>query len=645
MARGIDVHRYIRYVQRHGSQTLALRLVNKIMGLALFAVRLPRGFAVRASGALLARFPPKLAAYPGVSQLLNALPRRQGPRRYICPRLGIEGFFNALNQRRVRYVILRWFDDLPEWPAGEDIDLLVHDDDLQKTEGLFVNVPRAHPVDLYSITAQPGSNYRGLPYYPPHLAEKLLSTRVLFRDRYYVPEKDVHFLSLAYHAVYHKGQESGLPDSRERTRATVADHDYTAILTEMADKLGYATPITFEDLHRLLAHEGWSPPVDTLRKLAMGDPWLERLLPQVSDKHDTDGELIVLVIRQWAIDNHQLDFILGWLDAHNFDTVRVKHLTAEEVSRVKAAVRGGEWGRGPYPVSGGPPSVVVVMYDYHPTPSDAGARHLQPHVRNSNVLLKNKLRDAINNRSLRTKWTNCVHSSDDTVEAWQYINVLCPEFEPALKQEVQQRRAAYRTVYPVIANLSRNNRRAKVEKIVYKGDYAVKKTFKKGRERFADRERYVYGELSSRHSCIPPLLAAGTNYLIIPWYENVLDCLAKRERRALIRKFAYKIVELMKFFYDQGYALVNFYEDNLIITPDNKLLVVDFEFLYKYREKPASFLASYDVAGLPRDFEGDLPSGTYPGRSQDYGRAWRPIFGCDIERFINSESAQDEPNS
>ena len=96
-------------------------------------------------------------------------------------------------------------------PRGEDLDLLVDDDSLAAVRDVLESGPGIQAVDLYSVCGAPGADYRKLPYYPPYLAEQLLERSVPHRDVCSVPSPRDHFLSLAYHAVYHKGTASGLP--------------------------------------------------------------------------------------------------------------------------------------------------------------------------------------------------------------------------------------------------------------------------------------------------------------------------------------------------------------------------------------------------------------------------------------------------
>ncbi len=146
-------------------------------------------------------------------------------RRYLHPNLTIELFFEKLKKRDIRYVVLRWFEHLPEVKNGEDIDLLVHDEDIAAMRDLFSIDPRQQPFDVYSVSGLPGSNYRDTPYYSPHLAEKVLESRTWLNNLYAVPDKHYHFLSLAYHALFHKGKHAGIPN-RQFQDFVVPEHDY-----------------------------------------------------------------------------------------------------------------------------------------------------------------------------------------------------------------------------------------------------------------------------------------------------------------------------------------------------------------------------------------------------------------------------------
>jgi hypothetical protein len=105
-----------------------------------------------------------------VFQVRRSQPYR-GVRRFIPHSLGISGFFEALEVAGLRYVVLRWFETLPDLPAGEDLDLLVDEAQLAVVRDLLERGPGMQSVDLYSINGARGADYRGIAYYPPYLAE------------------------------------------------------------------------------------------------------------------------------------------------------------------------------------------------------------------------------------------------------------------------------------------------------------------------------------------------------------------------------------------------------------------------------------------------------------------------------------------
>src|SRR5262245_36885008 len=99
-------------------------------------------FAYRLCVRMLRKANRRVIRFRWLQTLINRLlPCPQMVQRYIDPVFGIEEFCSILNQRGVRYTILRWFEDLPHLAKGDDIDMLVHDDDLPKIKDLFVVLP------------------------------------------------------------------------------------------------------------------------------------------------------------------------------------------------------------------------------------------------------------------------------------------------------------------------------------------------------------------------------------------------------------------------------------------------------------------------------------------------------------------------
>lgn len=546
-------------------------------------------------------------------------------RRFLHPKLSLEDFFKELKKRDIEYVILRWFDDLPIIKDGEDIDILIGDQFLDSINDLFGFDPRKQAFDIYSVSGISGTDYKQVPYYPPHLAQKILQSRRWSKKLYAVPDSKDHFFSLAYHVVFHKGERSGIPN-RNYPNVFKSDHDYMEHLKVLAKKIGIQQSFNdFDELFELLKTAGWAPELDTMRILAREDLWLKKIVP-VSTDIEGEENLLIFVVREWAILNDKMEVIITKLEESYLDVLAIKILDPDEKERALRMIRGGKWDKGPYPVSGGPPSAFIICYDYHPQSPSKAVKEIYPFIKNEHVLVKHIIRDYLNDENFAFHHTNPIHSADDEHEAWLYIQHVLPSYLGKIREKVEGRRREYCTQYPVLHLYKSNRTRAKVEKIDFNGVPAVKKTFKPGNERFAEREAFVYENFSNKLSTIPPLLKKDKNYIIIPWYDDMLKKLTDNRKRKEIKRHQKDVFETMRTFFENGFALIGFYPGNLLITPEHELKVIDFEFLYEYKIKPETFSLSYDIAGIPKDFEGDLPKGSY-GKGHTYNNTWRPIFG------------------
>ena len=124
---------------------------------------------------------------------------RKRARRYIpYNSAGNLGFFELLNRSNIRYVVLRWFDNAINQKIEEDIDLLIHDEDIERFEKILnINVG-IYPCDCYSINGVPGYDYLGMAYYPPRIAKEIIENRVKYKSKINVPHEKRYFLSLCY---------------------------------------------------------------------------------------------------------------------------------------------------------------------------------------------------------------------------------------------------------------------------------------------------------------------------------------------------------------------------------------------------------------------------------------------------------------
>jgi hypothetical protein len=376
----------------------------------------------------------------------GVLRRRQpSARRHIPHTLGIERFLRRLNRQRVRYVVLRWFESLPALPPGEDLDLLVDDADLPGVSAMLDEGPGLQGVDLYSTTGLPGAEYRDMPYFPPRMAAAILDGARPNRDLCWVPSPEDHFQSLAYHALYHKGFDSGVPSRHARARrGKRPEHDYASILQKLARRLGVEVAIVLEDLDRYLDARGWRPPHDMLVRLARHNRWLGRVLGGSAARNE-DAELAVFLVRQQALARGGLEQVAALVERHGFSVLRAEPIPPDRVDAVARSIRGGNWGRGPWPISGGPPAAVIVAYDPAPTAPSRRQRQRFPFLANARLLCKEKIRDALNAGVPAGQHCNTIHSSDNGREALDYLRVIMPEALDEMLARVEQLRREFQT--------------------------------------------------------------------------------------------------------------------------------------------------------------------------------------------------------
>jgi len=556
-------------------------------------------------------------------------PASRYSRYYISPEIGVMEFLNELNKKNVEYVVLRWFERLPHLGSDEDLDILVADCDFERVRQMLSKKPGLFPADVYTCSGIPGSAYHGIPYYSPGLSREILDQRVWYRDSFYVPNRECYFLSLAYHALYHKGQLSGSSRSEDHmSKASANVHDYEAQLSSLARELGIDVEITLEALHRYLVKNGWGPPTDTLNRLSVHNPWIARMTERM-DNDLTDGELIVYILRRYATDHNLQNKVVDLLTWFGLAIILTKPLTAEEQYRAERWVRGGIWDKWNAEVDPGGPSYLIVAFDYNPLPLKQKSRR-HPMVRNKHFFHKYEIRNYFNPDIPEDQQVNVIHSSDNEAGAWNYLEIIMPQSVAQLRANIQARREAYRTKEKVLQRLSGSHgAHSKVELIDFRGSKAVKKTYAPSHQRFLEREKFVMQNFNQECPAIPPLLEAGDNYIVYPYYEDRFK-FGEQHPKVIPLRIARAGLDILRFFYEKGYAVIDFHPRNIIVDKKEGIKAIDFEYLYKYKTVPPSFNQSYDLAGVPEDFDGDRVPGARPDVT--YEKFWKPYIKSPSER-------------
>ena len=552
-------------------------------------------------------------------------------RYYLNVELGIQGFFEWLKKENIQYAVLRWFEDLPVVEPGEDIDILIASEDCSRVKQMLLSNVGTIPIDLYSTNGLPETDYRGMAYYPPQLATQLLNNRVLHRGIFYIPNPKHHLLSLAYHVVYHKGLRSGLPLNKNIPCISHenAEHDYGSVLSKLACDLGDEVEVTLEGLAVYLKNNGWDPPADTKAKLQIyaNDEALKTQNVAIDPKN---GELVVYILREYATNEKLIDKILRLLEWFGMEIVFSTPLTLDLQAKAAREIRGGNWGKWNAEIHPGGPSHVVVAFDYNPLPvKNIYAAH--PLVKNEHFFIKDHIRNYFNPGKPLDERINFIHSSDNEDIAWGYIHLLFPvDRVEELNREIKGRREAYQTKERVISRLDTHGTRSKIELINFHGKPAIKKTFSPSYLRFLEREKFVMREFSRECSAIPPLLGSGYNYVVFPFYDDMFK-FEEQEIKCIPPYIAKTALDLLRFFYKKGYAFIDFNPRCILVDRNDGVKIVDFEFLHKYKTIPSTFEESYDLVGLPNDFDGDRVP--FLGRDVTYDEDWKPYIRSSLEQW------------
>ena len=378
------------------------------------------------------------------AQMLWRKARRLG--RTLRLRIGnVSEFLEQLNAMGIRYVVLRWFEEVPLDQASEavfsqDIDFLMEHSRLDEVVRLAAKHPGGIKCDIYSPTGKRATGYKKMPYYPPVLGNEVLEHRVFYQDTFYVPEPDYFFKSLAYHLTYHKGTTSGIPSGTTAfPDCPPAKRLYGALLEELGAAVGVSAlekPYTLLRLHRYLQTVEWSMPYDLMVRWPKEKEWMAFLAQEEVAKYQSHADrlpnLIVFLVRADGTASDDVRDATVQLISEDFKILRSVELDACMTRRVSRSVRGGNWME-----HGGnafiPPTLALICNDESPIPfsQDDPRRRKYPLISNAKVLYKNRIRNEINERFPSGGSKRIVlHASDNSIEAQHHLEAVYGDAYP-----------------------------------------------------------------------------------------------------------------------------------------------------------------------------------------------------------------------
>lgn len=364
--------------------------------------------------------------------LKNNRPRPSFDHPTLSAEIGVQGFLDYLRNEKIKYVVLRFYENLPDLSrVGGDLDIMVADEDEQRVRKFLRDNPGSIRVDVWS----PSNKFDEVTYYPAHLARKILETAVDGPAGSRIPAPTESFLSLAFHALYHRGVEAGIPSSISGLIINDSPkHDYARILNKMAIKLGLDVGNTMEDIDEYLHSQGWRPKFDTLANKMPGNIWIKkRFFPNANMSSDAEIGLGVFILKERAFQTNTVDAILREITkGGRFIILRKKRITGDEQKHVADQLRSGFWTDQSDldKTKNFLPAMAVVVVNLHllhcaktNTPNRAAVEEIK--------ILKNKIRNMFDKDK-----TSMVHSTDNTVEGWDYVDVCFPSEIFTIKKEI-----------------------------------------------------------------------------------------------------------------------------------------------------------------------------------------------------------------
>jgi hypothetical protein len=217
-----------------------------------------------------------------------------------------------------------------------------------------------------------------------------------------------------------------------------------------------------------------------------------------------------------------------------------------------------------------------------------------------------------------------VRAVTPTPLAWSVLERLAPERTAGIGREIEARCRAFVPPFPVVRPLTELGNNARTDVVTFEGEPAVCKTFRPGRERFLANE--VAGlRCASSIAEIPPILADGPSWVVLPYYHDLVD---PRGRSGLLPLAVVKqIFAAMRRLHDLGYGHLDFAPAHVLHDRVQGPKIIDFDRLHAYGDDRPPFERSVTIVGHLDDYASEAPN----GRPATYARVWYPQVGLAFE--------------
>lgn len=544
----------------------------------------------------------------------------KGLRFRLAAGLSPEAFFAALRKSGIHFCILPRNEAIPRFASGDEIDVLIADEDLSGMNGWLSEQGREGVcLNIFTVFGSANRDEGGLSFMPPVLARKVLADAVDGPDiAMRLPSPLHHLLVIVYRGLFHAGgvgELSHSPSGEPAVNATGQVH--LSSITVCARRAGVEiSDVSLSGLIAWVEQQGWLPSMDTLLKLAGKCVWIrDFFFPSPDHDEPSWRGLTTFIVRERGLP--LLPFIRDCLTGEGFHLLREGPVPEACRADAKSDIRGGHWSRGPWPQNGGDPAYVLVGFDLFPVqPADhLNARHFGlTNVRALYAMLR--VRQLMESKLPADQRCDILHYSANSRLALRYLQVAWGpgDYLITLPGMVSRLKRRLDTGYINRGELSRHSRRAALFLVDVDHRKAVCKIFRPGCERFMERE-LLARQIAGNNPHILPVIGHGDGYILFPY----LDAIDTHKR--FINASELSIIRsVIRVFREAGFELIDFKPGNILLDRKQGLKVIDFEFMQpgKVERHLAGCYCWYrapDNAGL------DLPAGTTSSRL-NYHRFW-----------------------
>ncbi|MEH6404191.1 MAG: hypothetical protein V7750_12510 [Sneathiella sp.] len=336
-------------------------------------------------------------------------------------------FLIWMDERKVNYVVLRWYNQVIQEQDVNDIDILIDDKDISVVRTGLSQFLGTRAVDLFALSGGETGGVDKMAYFPPKIGTQILKHRISATPHPgFLPNIEDQFLSLAYHALFRKGYEANLPiDSRGLPKASGKIFEELRRLQEIA---GVETLLDMESLLQCLDKKGWVPPADMISRQSSNNQWIKDVLLKTVDySAGLKGSYFVLVLREIVEQWDNKEEMIKDIQNAGFEIMLRREIEVENRDTLAGHLRGGNWSAGPWPVSGGRPCTILVVQDSNPLPISRKIKKARPTLQNARILFKTEWRSRVNDLVGKDNSANFVHTSDNNDETLEYLAHIAPD--------------------------------------------------------------------------------------------------------------------------------------------------------------------------------------------------------------------------